>query len=184
MSELQQPQVARNMDWLEETSAAYADADPVEVAELLDEARTQFKHGDRVLVTDLALGSSNTNDRGSSYDRQRRRAYLVETYRADQDLVLTATGAVIGSVRHGNHVFDSNPRLLQVPACRCYRCGVLLVDLLGPDGWAASYTVTVDRIVPGCKGGTYRRNNIRPACGPCNSETGGHLGAERKRGRR
>lgn len=47
--------------------------------------------------------------------------------------------------------------------CRCYRCGFpLSVD-----------TVTVDRIVPGCRGGTYRRDNIRPACGPCNSETGG-----------
>lgn len=50
------------------------------------------------------------------------------------------------------------------PACRCYRCGTLLtVD-----------TVTVDRIIPGCRGGTYRRNNIRPACGACNSETGGY----------
>lgn len=51
------------------------------------------------------------------------------------------------------------------PACRCYRCGDLLT--MG--------TVTVDRIIPGCKGGTYRRNNIRPACTRCNSETGGSL---------
>jgi hypothetical protein len=57
-----------------------------------------------------------------------------------------------------------------MPACRCYRCGKLLtVD-----------TVTVDRIVPGCvktamfpNGGTYVRHNIRPACGDCNSKTGG-----------
>lgn len=56
-------------------------------------------------------------------------------------------------------------------ACRCYRCGTLLtVD-----------TVTVDRIKPGCKGGTYRRDNIRPACGPCNSETGGGLRANPKK---
>lgn len=49
--------------------------------------------------------------------------------------------------------------------CRCYRCGELLtVD-----------TVTVDRIVPGCQGGTYRRDNIRPACGTCNSSTGALL---------
>lgn len=49
------------------------------------------------------------------------------------------------------------------PACRCYRCGTLLtVD-----------TVTVDRIVPGCAGGRYVRNNIRPACATCNSVTGG-----------
>lgn len=47
----------------------------------------------------------------------------------------------------------------------CYRCGLELDDS----------TVTVDRVVPGCRGGTYRRGNIRPACGPCNSETGGAL---------
>ena len=49
--------------------------------------------------------------------------------------------------------------------CRCYRCGDVLTDK----------TVTVDRIVPGCRGGKYVRNNIRPACGDCNSETGGGL---------
>lgn len=50
-----------------------------------------------------------------------------------------------------------------VPAhVRCYRCGTLLsID-----------TVTVDRIIPGALGGTYRRNNIRPACMGCNSRTG------------
>lgn len=47
----------------------------------------------------------------------------------------------------------------------CYLCAV---PLLFED-------LTVDRIVPGCRGGTYRRENIRPACGPCNSETGGVL---------
>lgn len=37
-------------------------------------------------------------------------------------------------------------------------------------------TVTVDRFpVPGCRGGTYRRGNIRPACAPCNSRHGGGL---------
>jgi hypothetical protein len=49
-----------------------------------------------------------------------------------------------------------------LPACRCYRCGLLMHE----------GTLTVDRIIPGCQGGTYRRNNIRPACGDCNSETG------------
>jgi 5-methylcytosine-specific restriction endonuclease McrA len=49
--------------------------------------------------------------------------------------------------------------------CPCYRCGVRLTDA----------TVTVDRIVPGVSGGRYVRSNIRPACGPCNSETGGAL---------
>jgi len=33
-------------------------------------------------------------------------------------------------------------------------------------------TVTVDRIVPGCQGGTYRRDNIQPACAGCNSRHG------------
>jgi hypothetical protein len=41
-------------------------------------------------------------------------------------------------------------------------------------------TVSVDRHpVPGCDGGTYRRDNIRPACGPCNSTYGGALRASR-----
>lgn len=51
--------------------------------------------------------------------------------------------------------------------CRCYRCGELLTIA----------TVTVDRIVPGCRGGSYRRENIRPACATCNSETGGAIRA-------
>lgn len=48
---------------------------------------------------------------------------------------------------------------------RCYRCGRLL-DF---------FTITVDRIKAGCHGGSYRRENIRPACGKCNSSTGGRL---------
>lgn len=36
-------------------------------------------------------------------------------------------------------------------------------------------TITVDRIIPGAVGGTYKRDNIRPACGPCNSSRGGRL---------
>jgi hypothetical protein len=82
-------------------------------------------------------GTSNSNARGSSYSRRRRREYLIEAYQSDE-----------------GHGF-----------CRCYRCGQLLTV----------NTVTVDRIVPGCKGGRYVRHNIRPACGPCNSETGGAL---------
>lgn len=56
-------------------------------------------------------------------------------------------------------VFESN----RPGRCRCYRCGVLLSDS----------TITVDRIIPGCQGGKYTRDNIRPACAKCNSETGG-----------
>lgn len=37
-------------------------------------------------------------------------------------------------------------------------------------------TITVDRHpIPGCDGGTYKRDNIRPACGSCNSRHGGPL---------
>lgn len=36
-------------------------------------------------------------------------------------------------------------------------------------------TISVDRIVPGRLGGTYRRENIRPACEPCQSLQGGQL---------
>jgi len=36
---------------------------------------------------------------------------------------------------------------------------------------------TTDRIVPGCQGGTYRRDNIRPACKPCQDEQGYRLSA-------
>jgi hypothetical protein len=86
----------------------------------------------------MTRGTTNRNARGSADARRRRREWLVTTYRADVD----AAGE---------------------PACRCYRCGVLLtVD-----------TVSADRIKPGCQGGTYRRSNIRPACVSCNSITGG-----------
>lgn len=36
-------------------------------------------------------------------------------------------------------------------------------------------TLTVGRIVPGIDGGTYRRDNIRPEYGLCNSRHGGGL---------
>lgn len=50
----------------------------------------------------------------------------------------------------------------------CYLCAVpLLFDDL-----------TVDRIKPGVRGGSYARVNIRPACGFCNSSTGSKLGHE------
>lgn len=102
-------------------------------------------------------GTTNRNERGSTTDRRRRREWLVQTYRADVDLWVDESQYPAG-VWWDYHA-DAQP------ACRCYRCGVLLtVD-----------TVTVDRIIPGCQGGTYRRSNIRPACGPCNSETGGAL---------
>lgn len=40
-------------------------------------------------------------------------------------------------------------------------------------------TLTVDRIVMGCDGGRYTRDNIVPKCRPCNSSEGGRVGAAR-----
>lgn len=101
-------------------------------------------------------GTSNGNSSGSAEDRRRRKLWLLETYRADVDVFVTGpepTDMMVMPLGQGSM------------ACRCYRCGKLLTF-----SW-----LTVDRIIPGCHGGTYRRNNIRPACGPCNSETGSRL---------
>lgn len=105
-------------------------------------------------------GTTNGNARGSSYTRARRRQWLIETYRANVDVIRYYPSRFAGKT-----LAAQGPPGSGQPACRCYRCGFLLtVD-----------TVTVDRIIPGCAGGTYRRNNIRPACGTCNSSTGGAL---------
>lgn len=130
-------------------------------------------------------GTSNSNERGNSEDRRRRRRWLVETFRADVDVMFVPDwprGAAARRLRalrvaaDGGRVPD---RMVEVPpgkgepACRCYRCG----DLLTVD------TVSPDRIIPGCEGGTYKRNNIRPACDRCQETTGGVLGNLRKRRR-
>lgn len=114
-------------------------------------------------MTVTTRGTTNGNARGSSYARRARRAWLLANYASNE-----------------------------LGFCRCYRCGTLLYN---PDDYPVadatplsaeadlwpdrrplfSQPLTVDRIIPGCRGGTYRRNNIRPACGPCNSETGGGL---------
>lgn len=107
----------------------------------------------------MTQGTVNGGDRGNVRDRRRRREWLVETFRADRDLYIT--GNFIANVGLDGSV----PRGTGEPACRCYRCGRLLtVD-----------TVSPDRIIPGCKGGSYRRNNIRPACLPCQSVTGNEI---------
>lgn len=113
-------------------------------------------------------GTTNGNDRGSNEDRRRRREWLVRTYRADMDVMVI-------ELRPGVRVvLDVLPGTEgALPACRCYRCGQLL----------SVETVTVDRIIPGCQGGTYVRTNIRPSCQPCASHTGGTLGTERRRSR-
>ncbi len=116
-------------------------------------------------VVRSARAEASRNERGSSEDRRRRREWLVRTFEADRWLRRDGLGqldTVLPGSRFG------------VLSCRCFRCGFLLtVD-----------TVTVDRIKPGCQGGTYRRNNIRPACGPCNTETGqAHAVAARMKGK-
>jgi 5-methylcytosine-specific restriction endonuclease McrA len=115
-------------------------------------------------------GTTNGCERGSAEDRRRRKNWLLETYAADVQLIKAeyTWGAEV------DHYLLTVEKLLEyevvlsaeyVPTCRCYRCGKLL--------WFE--TLTVDRIIPGCMGGTYRRNNIRPACAKCNSKTGGPL---------
>lgn len=68
-------------------------------------------------------------------------------------------------------LLETNDEDLGPTLCRCYRCRVVLDD----------DTITVDRIRPGCEGGKYVRGNIRPACGRCNSETGGALASRHSR---
>ena len=112
------------------------------------------------------MSNAYDSTRGNTTDRARRKAWLLETFRADVDADLF------------NRSTDG--KLWEVPlgegqkACRCYCCGRLMTlgfqDLL-----------TVDRIIPGCKGGTYRRNNIRPSCRDCANKQGGELSAENRR---
>lgn len=114
-------------------------------------------------MTELARrGTTNGNARGSNETRRRRREWLVATYRAEVDLAAKTGQAGFRWDRGAKQAVDLGTG---VPACRCYRCGILL----------SSRTVSVDRIVPGAHGGTYRRENIRPCCLDCNSETGGRV---------
>lgn len=107
----------------------------------------------------MTQGTCNGGDRGNSKDRRARKEWLVLTYRADRDVIRYYTTNL------GKTVAAQGPVGTGQPACRCYRCGALLtVD-----------TVTPDRIIPGCQGGTYRRNNIRPACSTCQSITGNEI---------
>lgn len=108
------------------------------------------------------MSNAYDSTRGNTTDRQRRKLWLIETYRADCVIAIPARFTVeliIPADRADQYRQDGDT---VHDCCRCYRCGKLLtVD-----------TVTVDRIRPGCQGGTYRRDNIRPACGRCNSQTG------------
>lgn len=138
-------------------------------------------------MPDRVRKSTSKNAQGSAEDCRRRKRYLLETYRADVDAI------VFRHIWDGHLVVTPGPRpwapdelldLLELEqdtdlelvgreiACRCYRCGTLLVFA----------TMTVDRIVPGAvrtaeypKGGTYVRRNVRPACPTCNYGEGSRL---------
>lgn len=97
-------------------------------------------------------GTTNGNQRGSAAARRARRRYLVDTF--------------------GWRLPDGSGIVL------CYLCSVPLLEHEDRD--APGQSVTVDRIAPGAEGGRYTRDNIRPACAGCNSETGGALGARRR----
>ena len=131
----------------------------------------------------VTRGTSNRDERGNTDDRRRRKIWLIETYRADVTIVRWGISDdhyyVVRSSDSVAEVIETfsgeGSQAVALPTCRCYRCGKPLTI----------ETVTVDRIIPGCRGGTYRRNNIRPACGGCNSETGGALAnhAKKKKGK-
>lgn len=117
-------------------------------------------------------GTSNGNVSGNSEDRRRRKLWLIETYPADCAIAVPRrfkVELIIPVSKIDQYRNDGDTVHL---CCRCYRCGKLLTF----------ETLTVDRIIPGKFGGTYRRNNIRPACKTCNESTGGKLAhASKKR---
>lgn len=41
--------------------------------------------------------------------------------------------------------------------------------------WVIFETLAVDRIIPGHRGGTYRRENIQPGCAPCQNTQGANV---------
>ena len=109
------------------------------------------------------MSNAYDSTRGNTTDRQRRKEWLLATYRANVDYAPGYTDDL--PPEWSAAVFGTG-----LPACRCYRCGKLLtID-----------TMTVDRIIPGCQGGTYRRNNIRPSCADCANKQGAELRAENR----
>lgn len=114
------------------------------------------------------MSNAYDSTRGNTTDRQRRKLWLIETYAADQALVTVdrwnAPHVIpVTAIKVYEDAGDTVHR-----CCRCYRCGKLLT----------LETMTVDRIIPGCKGGTYRRSNIRPSCSDCANKQGAELSAE------
>jgi 5-methylcytosine-specific restriction endonuclease McrA len=118
-------------------------------------------------------GTTNKNATGNTRDRAARKRWLLATFASDVQLlrVHNEDGTSWVEIPHGPNAvvhLMALPYVVKVeglPTCRCYRCGKLL----------HYETLTTDRIIPGCRGGKYRRDNIRPACGMCNSVVGGAL---------
>lgn len=129
-------------------------------------------------VLDAPRQRSGGDARGSAADRRRRKLWLLDIYRADVSvLIIRDTRGVLPTRAQEWNASRPLPCSGPIweyeiaPAVRCFHCGVLLTF----------ETVTVDRIIPGCKGGTYRRNNIRPACEFHNKSLGGAMAGTTKR---
>lgn len=134
----------------------------------------------------VSRGTSNSDDRGSAEARRQRKTWLFEVWAANVDLVtweefadlaeaqeVESTGTWILLAPLGDGVIGVPEGMVAVhpglghAAVRCFRCGTLCT-------WE---TVEIDRIKPGCEGGKYTRNNIRPCCPRCNT----WLGAQAKK---
>jgi 5-methylcytosine-specific restriction endonuclease McrA len=76
-----------------------------------------------------------------------------------------ATPKRAGGEKRGNSTDRRRRRLWMLArwgdgtTCPCTHCGETLTER----------TVEADRIIPGSLGGTYRRENIQPACRACNA---------------
>lgn len=113
------------------------------------------------------MSNAYDSTRGNVTDRQRRKLYLLETYAADMAIAWIGLEVSVAIQLSAIPIYEADGDLVE-RCCRCYRCGKLLTLA----------TLTVDRIKPGCKGGTYRRDNIRPSCSDCANKQGGQLRAE------
>lgn len=134
--------------------------------------------------------TSNSNTRGSSYQRRAHRQWLVEQFRADVDVIVVHDPVGELTIRYReawqyrqmlrrlepgtSDPFSGMPYDL-VPVCRCWRCGELLTaEEVSPDRWP----------VAGVDGGRYVKGNTRPSCESCNTKVGSALGHARKAAKR
>lgn len=132
-------------------------------------------------------GTSNADDRGSAEARRQRKRWLFEVWAADVVHLSNEQIERLDVIEGGPSAWvqwdaqsslwilpiDKAPAGVGAALVRCFRCGHLLT-------WE---TVEVDRIKPGCEGGRYTRNNIRPCC-PKDNTYLGELAKQRKREKR